>query len=96
MEKPLKPIKEQEIWKLGEQYFIRCEQQWYTGVLEYYDNDVIVLKKCSWIVDTGGFTNAIESGKFDTVEPFPAEDLVHIRAAKICDWIVWKHPLPRE
>ena len=76
--------------------FIRTVTSYYTGeVLE--ENDLeIVLVKAAWIADTGRFAQAMATGEFSEVEPYPDEFEVGVNRGSVTDIVRnWPHPLPR-
>lgn len=80
--------------KVGEKYFVRSVTHYYTGkLLDVTDAD-IVLGDAAWIADTGRFAEALKTGKFNEVEPFP--DQVVINRDGLIDISPWPHSLPRE
>lgn len=56
--------------RVGNQVFIRCVTHYYTGRIVYLDKEEIVLVDACWIADTGRFSEALKTGKFQEVEPF--------------------------
>ena len=82
-------------FEVGRKYFIRTVT--YHCVLEisaiiggflFYEKE-----KMSWVAYSGRFTQAIDEGKLDEVEPVKVSGGVSLDA--IVDYFEWIHPLPR-
>jgi hypothetical protein len=82
--------------KERQKVFIRTVTSYYTGeVLEQNEHE-IVLVKAAWIADTGRFAQAMATGAFNEVEPYPDEQEVCVNRGSIADLVRnWPHPLPR-
>lgn len=81
-------------YKLNENYFIRAVTFHYTGKLkEIYEHE-LVLSNASWIPDDGRFADALKTGKFNEVEPYPCEEDVIIGRGAIIDATILNTPLP--
>jgi hypothetical protein len=52
------------------------------------------LDDAAWIADTGRFAEALETGQFSEIEPYPGTCYVAVGA--IVDLSEWPHQLPRE
>lgn len=77
--------------------FIRTVSNYYTGILLNGTDEYLVLSEAAWIADTGRFTQAMASGIFDEVEPYPADMQVRVYKNAIVDLVEeWPHDLPRE
>lgn len=81
---------------VGKNYFIRGVTMYYTGRLVRVTEQVFVLEDCAWIADTGRFFEAMKTGVFSEVEPYPDGWPVIIQRGAGCDGVMWPHPLPRE
>ena len=78
---------------VGEKYLIRTVTMYYTGrVVRVTDYDV-VLADAAWIADVGRYSEALETGKLNEVEPYPNE--VVVARGAVVDFTVWSHDLPR-
>lgn len=82
------------MFKLNKKYFIRTVTLYYTGELIDMDENFLVLQHVSWIGDTGRFNNALNSGEFSEVEPYPENAKVIVNKASIVDACEWQHELP--
>lgn len=82
-------------WKINSPYFIRTVTHHYTGVLVKVGPKEIVLKDAAWIADDGRFADALRTGCFNEVEPFPDGEVIIGRGA-ILDAFVVNFSLPRE
>jgi hypothetical protein len=81
-------------YSIGENYFIRTVTYHYSGKLvAVYDNE-IVLADCAWIADDGRFADALKSGEFNEIEPYPEDEEVIIGRGSIVDAHIFNHPLP--
>jgi hypothetical protein len=58
-------------WQVGKNYFIRTVTHHLTGRLIQVTQQELVLQDAAWIADDGRFTQAVASGEFAEVEPFP-------------------------
>lgn len=70
-------------WKVGKPYLIRTVTMINTGILIGVLPQELVLKDAAWIADTGRFSDALRTGNFDEVEPFPDGEVIIGRAAII-------------
>lgn len=86
--------KSQHPYQIGKNYFIRTVTFYYTGKLVKVTAQELVLNDAAWIADTGRFANALTSGDFSEVEPYPASELIIGRGAIIDAWCGVKD-LPR-
>src|SRR5690348_3305703 len=80
---------------IGENVFIRTITHHYVGKIVAVSDEEVTLTACSWIADDGRFHEMLASGKFNEVEPYPADALVTINRGAFCDWTPWKHELPK-
>lgn len=79
---------------LGQNYLIRTVTMYHVGTLtEVYDQE-LVLEGCSWVADTGRFSNALKTGELSEVEVMPGPVIVGRGA--IIDVVQWPHALPTE
>jgi hypothetical protein len=83
-------------YNIGENYFIRTITHHYTGKLIEVYNQELVLKGVSWIADDGRFADALKSGEFNEIEPFPREVPVIIGRGAILDAHIFNFPLPEK
>lgn len=58
-------------YKIGANYFIRTVTHHHTGRLVQVTQQELVLEDAAWIADDGRFSDALKSGNFSEVEPFP-------------------------
>lgn len=79
--------------KVGAKYLIRTVTYFYTGQVESITDSDIVLSSAAWIADTGRFADAVKTGNFNEVEPYP--DRVIIQRAGIIDMVEVDFELPR-
>lgn len=77
---------------IGKNVFIRTVTNYYTGRLVSCDQ-YLHLEDAAWIADTGRFATALETGKLNEVEPYPADCWVAV--GSITDISEWRHQLPR-
>ncbi len=82
------------IWEIGENYLIRTVTMTDTGKLVEVGEHELVLEDAAWIADTGRFSDALKSGTFSEVEPFPEGKLI-IGRGSIVDAVKIK-TLPRK
>jgi hypothetical protein len=79
---------------VGNTVFIRGVTMYYTGRIVQLTKEEIVLEDAAWIPDTGRFSDALKTGIFNEVEPYP--NGVSVERGSILDVSTWDHPLPRE
>jgi hypothetical protein len=80
----------------GQKVFIRTVTNYFTGRVvaqSEVDPRFLELEDAAWIAETGRFAEALESGEFSEVEPYPEGVLVAIGG--IIDISPWPHDLPR-
>jgi len=82
-------------WKIGKVYLIRTVTMIQTGRLVKVTPQEIVLEDCSWVADTGRFCDALKTGNFNEVEPFP-DGMVIVGRGAIIDACVVSFEPPRE
>lgn len=82
-------------WKIGSPYFIRTVTHHYTGKLVAVHAGEIVLTDAAWIADNGRFAQAVATGSFDEIEPYPDGAEVVIGRGSILDAVVVSFPVPR-
>lgn len=82
--------------RIGQAYFIRTGTFHDIGVVEAIIGDMLVLKEgtVSWVADSGRFTQAINDGVLEDVEPVNVRVFVALNS--IVDMFEWKHALPRD
>jgi hypothetical protein len=80
--------------EIGKCYLIRTVTFYYVGKLISITDSDLVLEQASWISDTGRFSNALTSGVFNEVEPYPNK--VMVNRDVIVDYCEWDHDLPKE
>lgn len=91
-----KAICKDDIWETGKSYFIRTVTMALTGKLIFVGDKELVLENAAWIADTGRFSDALKSGNFDEVEPFPEGKKLIVGRGSLVDCIEWNHKLPNE
>lgn len=77
---------------IGRNYFIRTETFHFTGKIKAIIGYFFVLDSCAWIADSGRFSDALEKGNLDEIEPMGDGVLVNIQS--VTDMTPWKHALP--
>lgn len=68
-------------YEVGKNYFIRTVTHYYTGRLEAVYEHELVISDAAWIADTGRYSDALKSGNFSEVEPYPEGKVVIGRGA---------------
>lgn len=71
-------------YEIGKPYLIRTVSMIDTGRIVEVTPTEIVLEDAAWIADTGRFSDALKSCRFNEVEPFP-DGRVIINRASIID-----------
>ena len=72
-------------WEIGKPYFIRTVTHHLTGRLIAVTNQELWLEDAAWIADDGRFSQAVESGEFQEVEPFPSGRSVAVGRGALID-----------
>lgn len=80
--------------RVGNPVFIRTVTHHYTGKIVGVTKDEILLVKAAWIASDGRFAQALASGVFDEVEPYPPALVVSIGRGAVIDVVTWGHALP--
>ena len=70
---------------IGGKYLLRTVTHIVTGKIESVGAIEIVISSAAWIADTGRYANAVASGEFNEVEPYPADKLVIVGRTTIVD-----------
>lgn len=81
-------------YSIGDKVFIRTVTYHVTGEVIAIIGKFIKLKNCAWIADSGRFTQAINNGELDEVEPVNC--IVTVNTDSIVDSYEWNHELPNE
>jgi hypothetical protein len=79
---------------VGEPIFIRTITYHLTGKIIAIKDKFLVLDEAAWIADDGRFTQAINEGILNEVEP--VEGPVRVNIDSIVDAYHWAHPMPRK
>jgi hypothetical protein len=82
-------------WVIGKGYFLRTGTHHLTGVLVKVTPQELVLQDAAWIADDGRFAQAVASGIFAEVEPFPTGKEVIVGRNFLVDAVVID-TVPRE
>ncbi len=82
-------------YEVDANYFIRTVTHYFTGRLVAVYQQELVIEDAAWIADTGRYANAIKSGDFSEVEPYPDGKVIIGRGSIIDSWKA-KFVLPRE
>jgi len=85
---PIQENNESFPYEISKNYFIRTVTHYFTGTLLWVGPQELLLENCSWIADTGRFSNALREGKLNEVEPYP-EGPVIIGRGSIIDATLW-------
>jgi hypothetical protein len=81
-------------YEIGEAYFIRTVTFHLTGRLVEVTSQELVIEDAAWIADDGRFADALKTGAFSEVEPYPDGKVIIGRGALI-DAQKVKFSLPR-
>jgi len=85
-----------ELWEVGKAYLIRTVTMTLTGRLVAVTEHELALTEAAWIAETGRYANAIETGEFVEVEPYPDGATVLVGRGAVVDACQLATPLPRE
>ena len=81
-------------YEIGKNYFVRSVTHYYTGrLIEVFEHE-LVIEAAAWIADTGRYADALKSGDFSEVEPYPSGKVIIGRGA-IIDAAQLSSSLPR-
>ena len=70
-------------WEIGGVYFIRTVTHHLTGQLVSVTPQELVVKDAAWIADDGMFSEAMRTGAFAEVEPYPDGNVIIGRGSLI-------------
>lgn len=88
--------KEENIFEIGSNYMVQTVTDYFIGKLEKVTNAEIILSNCSWIPDTGIYSDALRNGIFEEVEPMPDEFMNIIFKSSIVNAYKVNFKIPRE
>ena len=71
-------------FKVGDKLFVRTVTYFMTGRVKEIVGAFMVMEEAAWIADTGRFHDALKSGGFSEVEPFP-NGVAYLNSASIID-----------
>ncbi len=78
---------------VGQKLFIRTVTYHMTGKVVKRMGAFIQLESAAWIADSGRFSDAINKGTLDEVEPVGT---AWVNLSSVVDFFPWKHKLPTE
>ena len=82
-------------FEIGKNYFIRTVTHHLTGkLIEVHATELVVVDG-AWIADDGRLADALKTGSFSEVEPFPDGVRIIIGRGSIIDAQVLGHAIPR-
>jgi hypothetical protein len=82
------------MFEKGKAYFIKTATDYFTGYC-IEDGTDCLLDQAAWIADTGRFADALRTGEFSEIEPYPDGMLVRVHAGGVVSSCLWPHKLPR-
>ena len=82
-------------YRVGRNYLVRTVTMTLYGKLVAVFEQELILQDAAWIADSGRWADALESGEFDEVEPFPDGDVIVGRGA-IIDAVALSFPPKRQ
>ena len=80
-----KPADDFHPYKIGGMYQIRSVTHIVTGRVVSVGPQEIVLVDAAWVADTGRYMNAVATGDYAEVEPYPDGALVIVGRAAVVD-----------
>lgn len=80
-------------WEVGKNYFLRTVTYHFTGKLVAVHHHELVFDDAAWIADDGRFADAMKTGSFSEVEPYPGQIIVG--RGTVIDAMQITFPLPR-
>ena len=81
-------------FKVGSAYFFRTVTYHITGRVKAIVGKFLVLEEAAWIADSGRFSEAINKGTLNEVEPVGVD--MYLNVDSITDAFPWSSKLPRE
>lgn len=81
-------------FEIGKVHFVRTVTYHFTGKLVAVFPQELVFEDAAWIADDGRFAQAVESGDFSEVEPFPKGARVVIGRGSLIDAYAAKWAAP--
>ena len=75
-------------YQLNKNYFIRTVTMSHAGKLVAVTDKELVLEQAVWVADSGRFMQALQTGKFNEVEPFPEREQVIVGRGAVIDAVV--------
>jgi hypothetical protein len=81
-------------YEIGKTYFLRTVTYHFTGRLVAVFAQELLFEDCAWIPEDGRFADAVATGNFHEVEPFPKGSRVIIGRGTVTDTVVgnWTPP----
>lgn len=79
-------------YKIGKAYFIRTVTMYHVGKLEAVYEQELLVSGCSWIPDTGKFSEALRCGNFMEQQPFGDRNVI-VGRGSIVDCCEFNHDL---
>lgn len=83
-----------DFFKSKKVYLVRTVTMYYVGEFVKLEGDYLIFTKCSWIADTGRFSDAVKTASFNEVEPYPEESLVAVNRQAMLDAVEIQCKLP--
>ena len=80
---------------IGRNYLFRTVTHIVTGKLLRIHSDGLIVTDAAWIADTGRYAQAVATGSFSEVEPYPDGAEVVINATAMIDAVEINGALPR-
>jgi hypothetical protein len=90
------PTHETGLWEIGQTYLIRTVTMTLTGLLVHVSEHELGLTYAAWIADTGRYADAVATGSFAEVEPYPDGRTVIVGRGAVIDAVIVDFDLPRE
>lgn len=89
--KVVKKEKASHPFQIGKMYIVRTVTMYILGrIVDVFEQE-LVLQECSWIPDTGRWSNALNTGDLNEIEPYIQGEPVIIGRGSLIDCQVWKH-----
>ena len=91
---PTLPVDHSHPYEIGKVHFVRTVTYHFTGKLVAVFPQELVFEDVAWIADDGRFADAVASGEFSEVEPFPKGARVLIGRGSLIDAYAAKWAAP--
>jgi len=83
-------------FEVGKSYFLRTVTTYFVGRLIAIKGTDLVFEDGAWVASTGRFSDAVATGKFNEVEPWPKGSRQFVNKSSYVDAFEFTFALPLE